>query len=137
MDRAHAERFDHEALIAILQRSQPERLAARPFLTPNSAGKDDPDRLVGDPSEREPERGGRGIVQPLNVVDRDDQGPVTGERADPSKQGEADGSLVGWRRSSVFEQQRDRQRPRQRRWKLREDLVRHRSSMSPRPAKDS
>jgi hypothetical protein len=67
-------------------RSQPGNLTA--------GGQQPPDPCVVEPREREPERGERRVVEPLDVVDADADGALGRERPQGSEPGRGDRPLV-------------------------------------------
>ena len=74
LDRADAERPDGQSL----DRSWKRRLERRRRLA--AAGEEDPDRLAVEPPQRERERIRRRGIEPLDVVDREQQRAAGGQR---------------------------------------------------------
>jgi len=93
-------------------------------VAPRSLGHHDAQRLVREPAKSERERGRGGRIDPLDVVDTEEQRTFLGERAQRREQRDADRPPVGRRSVGFLEQQRDRQRPSLHRRQLLDHLVR-------------
>ncbi len=119
MDRADAERADPNALYPV----RIERVLDRGrFPLAEPAGPDEQQARLGQPAECKPERGRRRRVEPLEVVDRDDQ-LLLGEQlqgaADRDPEGPRIDRTAGW----IRDEQGNLERAPLRRRQLRENVV--------------
>jgi hypothetical protein len=87
METAEAERADRQPLQVVEVERQAD---ARPL----SQGREEADPLVAQPPKRELEHASRGRVEPLGVVDGDEDGPMLGERAEHVEKRERDRALI-------------------------------------------
>ena len=72
-----------------------------------ACAREEAHRLRSQAPQGELEHGRGGRVEPLHIVDGDDDGRRSREGAEDVEQSEADGALVGGLRAGVLEQQRD------------------------------
>jgi hypothetical protein len=86
-------------------------LLAEGGVAPRALGHHDAQRLVREPTKSERERGRGRRIDPLDVIDSEEQGTFLGERAQRREQRDADRPPVGRRSVGLLEQQRDRERP--------------------------
>ena len=78
VERAEAERSDADLRESVCERlPEPKCIAGVPTLS-----GDDSDRLVREPPGRIRDRSLRGRIEPLRIVDRDENGPVAREHAE-------------------------------------------------------
>ena len=100
---AEAQRADRQALEPFGQDGalEPER---RVVAVSSATREQEAGALAVEPSQREPEHGGGGGIEPLHVVDRNDDRLVTGEGSKRAEQRETDRALVGSRAAGALEQ---------------------------------
>jgi hypothetical protein len=104
-DRADAERADLETLQPFpLERPLQLGPAAR------TLGEEKANRLALEPARGERERLGGGRIEPLHVVDRDEERLVSGQRAQPVQESDGDRLRVRRCTDGLGPQQRDLQR---------------------------
>ena len=96
--------------------------AGRPALT-GPTRPDEQDRRIGQSAQREAERARRRRVEPLEVVDRNDQQLVLRERLQGAADGDAERACVGRAAGRLLEQERDLERAPSRRSKERQNVV--------------
>ena len=101
VDRAEAERRDLQAT-----RSFPVHERRR-CLLPQALGDQEARRLLPNPPPREAEHGGRRGVEPLNVIDGDEQRTIRGVLTESAQDRDGNRPLVGRRALRSFEQERD------------------------------
>ena len=99
VDRAEPERADRQPRHFGIQR--------RPL--PGTLGKQERDRLVANTPHRERKRGRGRRVEPLDVVDGQQDRTAAGERAQSSEERDRDRTLIGHGPASLSEQQRELQ----------------------------
>ena len=92
---------------------------------PSLRRREQPERLVAKPPQSDLERAGRGRVEPLDVVERDEHRAALGQRAQHVQDGEPDRVRIGRRLARLREQQRDLERPPARRRERGPDVVEH------------
>ena len=94
MQRAGAQRADADAFQPLVAERTVEakrrRVAAR-----RTQREEEPDRTALEPSSGELEHSRRGAVEPLDVVDRDDDRSRRGKVAEDGDRGRRDGALTG------------------------------------------
>ena len=105
---------------------------APPELRSQPQRREQPERLVAQPPERDLEHAGRGRVEPLDVVERDEARAAVGQGAQHVEHGEPDRVRVGRRLARLREQKRDLERPPARRRERRARLRRARPRAAPR-----
>ncbi len=117
LDRADAERPDGQSL----DRPGKRRLERRRRLA--AAGEEDPDRLAVEPPQRERERIRRRGIEPLDVVDREQQRAAGGQR-DAARRAPPTATARGSAETTALplEQERRRERSPARRGELRQHL---------------
>ena len=101
------------------------KLAEEDAVESRTAREEHADALGPKPSSRVGEPTGRGRVEPLGVVDRDDDRALVGERTQRAQERETDRVGVRRRALVVAEDERARERPVLRRRQRRERLVEH------------
>ena len=94
LDGAEAERGQDEVVEAIAGR-RPVEVERRLRLARGALREQQADRLVGQAPGGEAEHRRARPVEPLHVVDGDDEGCRPGQRPQPGQRGEGDGLLVG------------------------------------------
>ena len=129
VQRADAERAELDASEPLLRHgpAQPERHLV-------ASGQDRGDRLIVEAGQREPEHRQRRCVEPLDVVDREQQPVVGGELSQGAQEGECDDALLGGRALGLRERERGFERPPLRPRQLRQTR-RRRRLRSGRPAR--
>ena len=108
MDSPHAERFHDDALISFLRENTFE--AEQSVVVACSQGSEHSDRFIAQAAKRELEHECGGVVEPMDVVYRDNDRYLFGERADRAEERERDRSLIRRRSIGVLEQQSHGQR---------------------------
>jgi hypothetical protein len=86
-------------------------------------GRQDPDHFVVEPTHREREGITRRRVEPLRVVDRDHDEPLSGEQPEGAERRRSDGVSVDGAIAVRFEEEGGGKRAPLRRWKLRQDVA--------------
>ena len=93
MQRPHAEPTDSQMPNAIVR--EVAVYAERDGRTPRSVRQQDRDRLVLEPAKRELEYSRGRCVEPLHVVNGDENGSRLGQQANDAKESERDRTLIG------------------------------------------
>ena len=88
----------------------PSKLLHQEAVESCTTREEQPDALGSKPSAREGKASCRGRVEPLDVVDRDDDGALVGERAQRVQEREANRVWIRWRPLVVPEDERPRER---------------------------
>jgi hypothetical protein len=108
LDRTEAQRADPKALDPLLADGVLEG-GRRPALAETSRPEQQ-DRRLGEPADREPERVGGGRVEPLDVVDRDDERALLGQRLERAANADAERTRIDRPAGGVLDEQGDFER---------------------------
>ena len=100
------------------ERSQPQPLGWQPALKRNPGrlatgeadGGEHADRLDPKPAQRKGQHRRRGLIQPLRIVDGNQQGAPRGDGAKHIQHGKPNGPLVRWLPLGLSQQQRHLER---------------------------
>jgi hypothetical protein len=121
LERTDAERLD----LKVLETLCGERVLElrRPYALGRAAGEQDDDGLRHDPPQREHQGVHRRGVEPLHVVDGEEQRALVGEQLERLADSDGEGAPVDRIARRVLEQQRDLERPLPRRRQRRQHVV--------------
>ena len=109
MQRAGVE-WTHIDLHDAVAGQRTSKLAEEDAFESRTAREEHPDALGPQSSARVREACGRGRVEPLDVIDRDDDRAIVGERTQRGQERETDRVGVRWRPFVVTEEERARER---------------------------